>query len=265
MSASKGRNIRWRNNDEAELKKQIRAFNNKVARLEKKQEYKDVILPNKLNYKVLKNQINSRTDFNIRKEQIETFVKGYGSEKIVKTNTGVKLLLGDVRNAKQNFDLAEKTKAKLLLRLNEIDMKDKGKKAGYKRGQIGDIEAKQYEKKEFNIDKIKGKKEWEHFVKGIEAKMSEQFINVRDEKFKQTYINEIKKAYGDSANEIIKKIQNMDGDKFYKTYKENTEAEIQFFSDSPLKGLTKEQRKFYLKTIEEERTANLERLGEIWG
>lgn len=227
---SKSNIIKWRNKDNVEIVKTVKNFNAKIRRLEKNPFYKDIVLPDRLSVRDLKNQIVTRNDYNYRVEQLKEFSKNRYSQKPVEMDNGLTITKWELKTVKENFPKAENTKRKMSERLKNINVKSLGKDLGYKREQMGDIEQKQYESKDINkeLKKKRNADEWKHFVKNIENKITENYSTFKDNQAKNNFIKLLNENFGSKANGLVKKLKSMNPSDFYIMYKENPELDFKF-------------------------------------
>ena len=81
-------NIRWSDKDERELKRIVKNFNAKVRRLESKEPYLTDKRPDKISYKDIRENIDTRQDLNRKLKELQRFSKR-GAEAIRETTSGV--------------------------------------------------------------------------------------------------------------------------------------------------------------------------------
>ena len=79
---SKQYNIRWKQDDNQELRKAVKNFNAKISRLEKKDPQNKEALPEKITVKQIKELISTRQDLKRELNALQRFSKR-GAEKII--------------------------------------------------------------------------------------------------------------------------------------------------------------------------------------
>ena len=236
---SKISKIRWRDSDTAELKRAVKNFNAKITRLTKKSPELVPLLPDKLSVKDLKNNITTRADFSREINSLGRFTKR-GSEKVVKSSRGAQALKWDINefNIKQRTENARR--ARKQKKLDEIEMKSRGKSTGLKRGEMGSINrnALNPSKKKF---KNLSQKEWEKAKEAMNNLFDVKAQEQKKERFQQNYIKGLKDmGYSDS---LIKLVESKSPDEFVEIFNTDTEAQFDFIYD-PLELQTKQEALF---------------------
>ena len=160
--------IRWRKKDTEELKRKVKNYNAKIARLMKKN-YNQDLLPEKLKYKDLKESIKTRSDF---KEQIKLAneLTKRGSEETVKSTRGLTLPKFTIKQTKIKIAKINKERKKKKEDLEKIQKTDRNKPID-KTGEKGkDIGVNLIHPKKFNFENM-SKKEWEMFIKTVDKQV----------------------------------------------------------------------------------------------
>ena len=146
---SKRYNIKWTESDNAELKKTVKNFNAKISRLERKYPKLKNVLPEKITVEQMKQLIDTRQDFKREMNSLRRFTdrKNVIRQNVDGTFTGVV----DVPENKYNLKTTKWQKEEMTRRVSYInrvrkqkadqilnlEMKSRGERLGYTRGQIG--------------------------------------------------------------------------------------------------------------------------------
>lgn len=238
-------NIKWRIQDERELRRVARNFNSKLRRVIKKNpEYMNA-LPQFYNEKteqfestlsmgVLKELINTRQDYNRMINMLKRFSKR-GAETLVVApgnEYGAKVTKWQKEEMNRMKGIVNRRRKTRLENLNNLEMIDAVGKLGYTLGQRFGmglasknqlLPTKAFTPKQSQTD-IKYKQ------RSLLKQSSTMYHQNRDNLLKKNYINELEKNYNKSdISDVISKIENMDselfllkfearGDKFELTY-----------------------------------------------
>ena len=146
---SKRYNIKWTESDNAELKKTVKNFNAKISRLERKYPKLKNVLPDKVTVEQMKELIDTRQDLKRELNSLKRFTdrKNVIRQNVDGTFTGVVNVPENKYNLKTTkwqkeemtrrvsyINRVRKQKADQIL---NIEMKSRGQKLGYTKGQIG--------------------------------------------------------------------------------------------------------------------------------
>jgi hypothetical protein len=194
--------MKWYKKDEENLKKRIRSFNSKIARELKKGTDKS-LLPEKMSYRELKKDINSRQELNDQLELIKDFTYR-GSMKKIKNNTNNEMTLWQHDWMKKKFETDVKIKKQEYRTL--INMM-KNEEDELKKKQVTALEKK--------LEKLKDKKfSWNNMsLEEIEMEQDRLFnsdnsFEGRLKKYRHGYLESIRKASTKEEYEEIKKLLN---------------------------------------------------------
>lgn len=270
--------IKWRESDEAELKKAVRNFNNKIKRISKKNPEMKNILPDLENWKDIKKKISTRSDFNNEINMLKRFSSN-------KNSADVFIILQDGRTVKkdvydkhpENYNVLKhlENKPPMILRwekneisrylgginekrailkkqIEEIEVTYQHHGLGQVKGEVGmgdNLKNALLPLKglQGNMDRddVKGK------LKSIRLYNKSNFYDIRNQRLKENYIKGLKENYNiNEIQDIIDHIDNISEDEFLKVFYAEKNASMEIASP-----------KKKTKHIEKE---NLYRLRNAW-
>lgn len=192
-------------------------------------------LPKRVKKSDIVKSIETRADFNRIISSLKRF-SVQGAEEPVKSSRGAKSTKWEVDEFmhKQRIENARRTRERK--KLNEEEMKSRGKKLGMKRGEMGTIrenELKPSRKKFTNLSQ----KEWELAKGYIDNMLDASYREDKQKRMKANYIKGMIEA-GFSQG-LIDLVEKTPLDKFIKTFNTDTEATFDFIYD-PLELIIKE-------------------------
>ena len=266
-------NIRWRDSDEAEIKRVVRNYNRKINRLAKKNPEIKNILPEKEDWKNVMSRVKTRSDLNKELHMLERFSKNRNSADVF-------IILDDGRTVKEDvyrkhpehyqslketkitrwekneinraIPVINKKRQQMKEQIEKIEVTYKGQGMNYKIGDVGMgnnlINALEpltgiygsMERKD-----IKGK------LETIRLHSKSDFYDARNLRLKENYIKGLKENFSINAvQDVITKINELDDDEFLKVFYAEKNASMEIASP---------KRK--TKHIEEE---NVSRLRNAW-
>lgn len=191
--------IRWKKEDEIELKKAVNAFNAKIRRLENK----DIkYLPKIQSYKEEKARITSRDELERYIKSLRKFGKR-GAEEEIKLKSGESITKWELRELNKNIKIAKK-------RLNKEYEKLKiPNEQGFTRLQMGSVEGNWIEAELKRLDKLAEKKGYQ--FKNLKTHI--KYFGTTDWEmrkaivYRENYLNTLESFKKlDGYNELMKKI-----------------------------------------------------------
>lgn len=221
---SKRYGIRWTENDSRELTRSVKNFNAKVKRLEEKYKGRsDVVIPEKVSVKELKELVGTRRDLNREIKSLQRFSKR-GSEELVKVpKVEDSTLLTKWQKTEMNrrAGVINRTRAKRKEQLEDIEMTSGGKSLGYKRGEFGMGKADELSLKPTKaFTKKMGKSDIQKKAKSLRKHSQSDYFNKADRRLLDNYVKALKETYGeDAVKDIVDIIEGMDFPEFYKKFK----------------------------------------------
>ena len=136
---SKRYNIRWRPDDNEQLRKAVKNFNAKISRLERKDPKNKAALPDRVSVKQLKEMIDTRQDLNRELNALKRFSKR-GSEQIIdapENKYNLKMTKWQKEEMTRRTAVVNRRRKQKLKEVSDIQLKSRGEKLGYTKGQFG--------------------------------------------------------------------------------------------------------------------------------
>ena len=211
-------NIKWREKDIANLKKQINRYNRKRQRIAKKNpEFKE-FLPPALNTKIERKNITTRREYNLLMNRINRFLNKKDL-KYVTTSGGVKTT---------DYELRELSI--LNRRANLITRKERSKyNISPETGTMGTIQENNLIEREFHPEYFT-QKGFNKLRRAIIKRSRANYYSDRNEQFKKNYLKAMQNKLrgGDNYKETYNRIKNMRADELIKFYYENPSMDIHY-------------------------------------
>lgn len=217
-------NIRWKQDDEAELSRVVRNYNDKIRRLEKKNPQMKNALPEKASVRQLKNLIETRADFNRELNSLIRFSKK-GAEEIVdvpENKYNLKTTKWQKEEMTRKVALINRRRKKRLKEIEAWEMTSGGKKLGYTRGEFGMGKAD-----EVALNPLKAftptmsRADLNMKFRHINKEVQSSYFSAKEERLRNNYITGLQRTYSkDEIEEIIDVIEDMDFKEFYKRFQE---------------------------------------------
>ena len=225
-------NISWNLDQKNELQRAVKNFNAKVGRLEKKYPELKHILPERVSVKELKGIIDTRRDLKREVNALKRFTSK--DNKIEKKQDGSFTGVVTVPGNEYNMKVTKWQKEEMVRRVPyinrkreerrkevaDIDMSSRGKKLGYKKGDIGMGSAD-----EAALDPIKPFSKYMNRTglnkkfKVLRNESKELYWRMREKMLMDNYIQSLKENFRDKdVAEIIDAIEGMDFTEFYKIF-----------------------------------------------
>lgn len=146
---SKYSTIRWRQSDDAELKRNVKNFNAKISRLEKKYPKLKNVLPERVTVEQMKELIDTRKDFNREMKSLQRFTAR--TNVIRQEDDGTFTGIVTVPDSKYNLKVTKWQKEEMTRQIGYInkvrkqqaekilnmELESQGQKLHYTRGDIG--------------------------------------------------------------------------------------------------------------------------------
>lgn len=227
---SKQYNIKWREQDEKELRRVVRNFNDKLRRLVKENPENQNILPQFWNeqtqqfesrvvVKNLKELIQTRADYNRQLNMLKRFGKR-GAEEIIEAPTNE---YGARTTKWQKFEMARmaqivnRRRRERLENLENVKMLDSYGELGYTLGQrfgMGLASRNSLNPiKTFTASQTQA--DLKQKVRALMRESSSNYAKDRDLMLKENFINELRQNYNEAdISDVIERIRSMDDDLF---------------------------------------------------
>ena len=218
--------MKWRAEDEAELRRTVKNFNQKLSRLEKKLDpIERGYLPKRLSVKDLKKNIGTRADFNREIKSAKRFSQK-GAEEIVELSDlqyKPKITNWQRKEMTRGVATVNTKRVYRYLEAVELEMTSGGNPLGYKVGELGLATNEAQSLSPFNdFYYSMGKSDIDMRHEHIKKEMSENYFITRDEMLREGVIKAIERTYTDEdeAEDIIDSIRDMDIRQFYKIFRQ---------------------------------------------
>ena len=232
-------NIKWREQDEKELRRVVRNFNDKLRRLVKKNPANSNILPqfwnektqefeNRITIDQIKELIATRQDYNRQLNMLKRFSRR-GAEQIVETGSdyGARTTKWQEQEQKRLVQTINRRRKARLDTLNAIEVMNASGKLGYTLGQMFGMGLAEQNKLKPTQAFTRGQSQkdikWKWRALQLEAK--DTYYNERDEMLKNNYIKTILENFDkDDVMDIIGEIRGMSSDEFYLKFEAKGDA-----------------------------------------
>lgn len=211
---SKQYNIRWSEADNQELARSVRNFNAKVKRLEEKYKGSDVIIPERVSVKEMRELVNTRRDLQRELKSLQRFTER-GSEKVItvpNTDNNIQLTKWQKEEMSKRAGVINRKRTLRRKEHESKELENQGKSLGYTRGDIG------MGKVEFNqlrptssftkkMTKADVKAKFEHFMRESQS----DYWNKRDILMRENFIKALEENFNPKdIKDVIENIRNMD-------------------------------------------------------
>ena len=227
---SKQYNIKWREQDEKELRRVVRNFNDKLRRLVKENPENQNILPqfwneqtqefeSRVTIKNLKELIQTRADYNRQLNMLRRFSRR-GAEEIIEAPTneyGARTTKWQKYEMARMAQIVNRRRKERLENLENVKMLDSYGELGYTLGQRFGMglasrnslnPIKTFTASQTQAD-IKQK------VRALMRESASNYAKDRDLMLKENFINELRKNYNEAdISDVIERIRSMDDDLF---------------------------------------------------
>lgn len=214
--------LNWREADEKKLTAAVRKFNAKISTLEKEMgEREKAALPERASMKQLKRLIGTRADLKAEIKALERFSKPGAEELVVAPGTdyNLKLTRWQKEEMERRVPDINKRREEKRAELANLDMTDRGKKLGYKRGQIGMGRAEEHALDPVQAFTAKmNRADLKMKYRQIMRESQSDYWNRRDEILRKNYIKGIEENFPTGAEDIISLIEDMDFMEFRKVF-----------------------------------------------
>ena len=224
---SKQYNIRWSENDNKELQRAVKNFNAKVKRLEQKYKGTDVIIPEKVTMKQMRDLVNTRRDLKREIKSLQKFTER-GSEVVVdipNTDHNIQLTKWQFEDLKKRASIINRKRTLRRKALEDQELEQDGDSLEYTRGDIGmgktqSISLLPTHPVTKSTRKHEVNKRMEHYRRESQS----DYWHKRDLLMRENYIQGIKENFNNNdVKDIIEAIENMDIEEFKEKLFKNPE------------------------------------------
>lgn len=232
-------NIRWREQDEKELRRVVRNFNDKLRRLVKKNPANSNILPqfwnektqefeNRITIDQIKELIATRQDYNRQLNMLKRFSRR-GAERIVETGSdyGARTTKWQEQEQKRLVQTINRRRKARLDILNAIEVMNASGKLGYTLGQMFGMGLAEQNKlkptQAFTRGQTQKDIKWKW--RALQTEVKDTYYNERDEMLKDNYIKALTENFdADDIKDVIANIRSMGSDEFYLKFEAKGDA-----------------------------------------
>lgn len=184
-------------------------------------------VPDRVSKKEAIQSIETRADYNRLINSLQRFSKR-GAEKPVTSTRGAKSTQWEVEEFKHKQRIENARRTRERKKLEQQDVKSRGKSTGVKRAEMGSIKENSLKPSRKNFQNL-SQKEWELAKKNIDNMLNANYRDEKKLKMKENYIKGLITAgFPDSLIDIIR---GMDIDTFVETVANDQEATFDFIYD----------------------------------
>ena len=237
-------NIRWTANDFTNLRKAVTNFNAKIRRIEKAYPELKSALPEKITFKEMKEIIKTRNDLNRELDSLRRFTDRKNQIKVVKdeegkkTYKGITVLPNTENNIKttiwQNKEMdrrlryINKRREKRRKEIAAVDVTSRGKKVGYKIGELGMGHVSEHETAPLKKSSEKmTQKDMREKMDTIRRESSDLYWESKEEILMKNYLKALSTNLTDEEREAIEAaIKELSFEEFYKIFLAENKAFI---------------------------------------
>ena len=215
---SKHYNIRWKPDDQQELRRVVKNFNAKISRLEKKDPQNASALPERVTVKQMKDLISTRQDLNRELNSLRRFSKRGAEDLVVAPENKYNLKFTKWQKEEMNRRVAviNRKRKRKLKEFSEIQLTSRGEKLGYTKGAIGMGKAE-----EVSLTPIRAftpamsrkdlKKKFSMVVKESQS----IYWDEKELRMRENYIRALETNFNpNDIKDVVEKIQEMDHKEF---------------------------------------------------
>lgn len=217
--------IRWRDKDREELRREVKRYNAKISRWEKKltDPRERNALPPRLKMKDVLANITTRDDFNRELKSMRKWNDKRGVEFVILDDLQYKPLITNYQRLEMSYGVRT-TNAKRVSRYVEAAFMPRtnlGEDLGYTAGDVGLLSNDAQSLRPINdFYPTMTKADIDMRLHHIKKENSDNYFNKRDEILKENMIKGIQNTYGEERTaEIVEAIENMPTRDFYKIWK----------------------------------------------
>lgn len=221
---SKYYNIKWQEADSRELSKAVKNFNAKISRLEKKNPELKNLLPERVTVKEMKELIDTRQDLKRELNSLKRFSKR-GSEQLVTipdNDYNLQITKWQKNEMTRRVGVINRKRAQRLEQIQNIELKSRGEKLGYTRGQLGMGKADEIALTPLNtFTKRMTRHDLKRKFETIKRESQSTYWQKREMIMKDSYIKSLERNFpADEISDVVKAIDDMTFEEFYKTFQE---------------------------------------------
>lgn len=244
-------NIRWTPDDEKELKRIVKNFNAKITRLEKKNPKEKGALPERESVKHLKQLISTRADLKRELNSLKRFSQK-GAEEIITApdnKYNLKLTKWQKEEMTRRAGVVNRRRKQRLKEISEEEVMHRGKKLGYKKGELGMGSYDENSLKPINaFTPSMNRADLKAKSDVLKRESQSNYWKKREDLHKANYIKSLEENLGGGSDvkQIIRQIEGMSYDQFRKIFEsENAIMEHSY----PLDDEQRKEEIEFLKSV----------------
>ena len=248
---SKQYNIRWTPADEEALRKAVRNYNDKIDRVAKKNPKEKSALPKKTSVKQMKELVGTRADLKREINSLKRFSKR-GAEEVITApgnKYNLKLTKWQKEEMTRRAGVVNRRRKQRLKEISEQEVKHRGKKTGYTKGELGMGSYDENSLKPINaFTPSMTRNDLDDKSRILQKESQSNYWSKREDLHKENYIKSIEENLGSSSDvkEIVNTIKRMDYEQFRKIFEsENALMEHSY----PLNDEQREEEIRFLKSV----------------
>lgn len=220
-------NIKWTDADNKELRRVVKNFNAKISRLEKKNPQHATKYPERVTVKELKELIETRQDFKREVNTLKRF-SNKGAEQIIDVpdnKYNLKATKWQIQEMNRRLPKINKLREERLEMVKNLDMTSRGKKLGYKVGELGMGGVDENSLKPIKaFTPSMNRPDFNKRFKTLKKEHMSKFWDNKDKQMKENYLSGLLRnyndvRYADKVEAIQQAIEKMDFKEFYKIFK----------------------------------------------
>lgn len=214
----------WNARDDRRLEKAIKDFNAQVSKAVAADKKNAAAYPDRVTVTQLKKIISTKDDLNAELESLRRFSRKGAQEIVTAPGNKYNLKLtawqrDDMLRRAENINKEREIRRQKLF---ELDMTSRGKKLGYKRGELGLRRAEEMQLEPINaFTDFMTRHDLKSKLRTLRRESMADYWNMRDEILRKNYIETIEREFARNdidVSDIVDAIKNMDFAEFRKTF-----------------------------------------------
>lgn len=217
----------FRKKDEQNLQRAVKRFNSKLRRLIKKYENENnVMLPELLSVKNLKQNLQDRRDLNNFYKSVERFMKRGSEELLPPMKSGVRLTKYQKNEIRIGIIRSKANIRSEITRINEIDDDTGDKEKDYARFRLKTEEKENLQNKIKSLGNVdnRDRQSLEKLIQRIENYKTKTWLYNKNKIYKENYMQALEHTFKDNVegyDELVDLLDDLDVMDFYSTIADN--------------------------------------------
>lgn len=211
--------IPFKSKDTEELTKQVNRFNRKLKRIKRKYENEDIMLPDKLSVKQLKQDILTRKDLRNFYKSVDRFMRK-DSEEIVTLQSGIQMTKYQRKEISINMRKAKSNLKKMMTKFEELKTDTKNPTLNFARFRF---KTEEKERLETTLQSLKNvetrdRQGLSRLMERINRYSTETGIHKKNLLYKENYLKALKRTYATYGQDFVnlyERLSNVNVDDFY--------------------------------------------------